>query len=359
MSPVDTRLFEPQTATGLLGRAFRACFTHSGAALVTVVAMLIPATALNLLLQYLMGKTGALDTIMSLQGGRVDPTKVDIHAMLGDLLLLGVGGLAVAVVWQLSAFAAAAAVGRMLAERGLGRSFGAAQAWDFVLGRPFRLVGGGIVQGVVLFGGYIIASIPAGIIVSVVGMTTGMVKPGQQPPMLVNMLSLIVIGPLMAAVVAYIASMPTAVGVEDLGGIGSAFRSFRLASGSFWHAVGAIALGGLVLVAPTVVAQMGMQFGAMGAMRSVFGDAYGTLAAYAPATVLSLVAWPILITLMALLYYDLRSRQTDEEFTPYELAIEVGGELPEGVHDPLDEGGSSAPSSSEAASESPTASDIS
>jgi hypothetical protein len=67
------------------------------------------------------------------------------------------------------------------------------------------------------------------------------------------------------------------------------------------------------------------------------------LAAFAPGTVLGLIAWPIMLVLQALIYFDLRSRQTEEDFTPYELTLEIGGELPEGVQDPLAAAGSPAP----------------
>jgi hypothetical protein len=335
MSSFDAGFFASKEPDEVVKTALRSCFANGWAAFVTAASLLVPATALNLGFSYLIGRTGALDSIMSLQGGQVDPTKIDMSELFGNIGVLVGGAVVVGGAWLLSAFAAAAAVGRMMAERALGRTYGPAEAWDFVLGKAFRLIGGGIVLGVVLFVGYIIASIPAGIVAMVVGMATGGVKPGATPSPLMQIIPAIVVLPIVALVATYVVSMPAVVAVEDLGGISAVFRSFRLVSGNFRRAVTAVILGGLITILPVVVVQTVLQQVFMKQLTAALGGGPGMLAVQGPGTILSLLTWPILFTVQAFIYFDLRSRQAEADFTPYELTLEVGGELPEGVQDPV------------------------
>jgi len=359
MSSFDACFFESKPPVELVKAALRACFTNGWAVLLTAAVMLLPATALNLAFAYLIGRTGALEALTSLQGGQFDPTKIDMREFLGSILLVAAGGMAVGAVGLLSSFAAAAAVGRMLAERALGREYGPAQAWDFVLGKVFRLIGGGIVQGIVLFGGYIIASIPAGVVALIVTAATGGMTPGAKPSPLVQVASAVIVLPLIAAIATYVVSMPSIVAVEDLGGISAVFRSFRLVAGRFRHAFAAIVLGGLIAMVPAGAVQMVMQFGFLSRLTDALGGGPGTVATYAPGTLLGLITSPILFAVQAFIYFDLRSRQTEEDFTPYELTLEVGGELPEGVQEPLAAVPSAPMPASPGAADSPAPSDMS
>jgi hypothetical protein len=336
MSTVDVTRFEPQSPVDLIKMAFGQCFGHGGAAFIAAALMMLPATALNLAFSYLMGQTGALSTLMSMQGGQVDPTQFDMGEFLGAMAVVGGGGVAVGIVSLLSSFAAAAAVGRMLAERALGRPFGPAQAWDWAMGKLWRLTGGAVVAGVTVAVGYVIASIPVAIVSIIVLAATGGLKAGTQPSPIVQGLSNLVMIPFLVALAAYTASMPSIVAVEDLGGLPAVFRSFRLVAGRFRQAATAIGLGGLILLGLPAGLQMVMQFGLMERLTEAMGGGPGMLAAFGPGTVLGSIAWPILFCLQTLIYFDLRSRQTEEEFTPYVVALELGGELPEGVRDPLD-----------------------
>jgi len=335
MSSFDPGFFEPKDPVPLVRTALGSCFANGWAAFVTAATLLLPATALSLGFSYVIGRTGALEELMSVQGGQIDPTKVNMSEFFGSILIVAGGGLVVVGVWLLSAFSAAAAVGRMLAERALGRRYGPAEAWDFVVGKAFRLIGGGIVQGVVLFVGYIIASIPASIVAVIVIAATGSMASGGKPPAAVQAISPVLVLPILAIVATYLASMPASVAVEDLGGISAVFRSFRLVSGNFRRAVTAMVLGGLIAIVPVGVVQMVLQFGFQKQLTEALGAGPGMLAVQGPATILGLLTWPILFTVQAFIYFDLRSRQTEADFTPYELTLEVGGELPEGIQDPF------------------------
>jgi len=335
MSTHDAARFEPQSPAALVKAAFGECFAQGGAAFIAAAVVMLPAAALSLAFTYLMGQSGALQTVMSMQSGQVDPTQLDTREFLSSMLVLVGGGLAVGAVSLLTTFAGAAAVGRMLAERALGRPYSAAQAWDFALGKLWRLTGAGLVAGLTLTGGYIVASIPASILAIIAAGATGGMQPGATPSPAVQIVPGLVVLPVLVAVAAYLASMPSVVAVEDMGGISAVFRSFRLVSGRFRQAATTIGLGGLILLGPPTVLQMVAQFGLLERLTAALGGGMGMLAALGPATVLGLVAWPILFVLMALIYFDLRSRQTEEDFTPYELTLEVGGELPEGVGDPF------------------------
>lgn len=336
MSSVDTRFFEPKPVTELLASAFRKCFANSGAAFVTVAAMLVPVTVISLIGQYLMGKSGLVDFLETMQSGRFDPTQMDFAALPWVDFAMAGACLAVGALGSLMvAFAGAAAVAQMLAERALGREFGPGAAWDFVLGRLLKLVGGAIVLMVLLMAGYTIAAIPGSILSLLIGAATGQLKPGGQPPMVMQLVPMVIIIPAISVLATYLVSMPAAAGVEDLGGIGAALRSFRLVPGKFRHVFPTIVLAGLLLFAVPGALQVVMQKVAMSGLRESFGDATGVLLANLPGTVLGFILAPILYTLQAVIYFDLRARQLEEDFTPYQLALDVGGELPEGVEDPM------------------------
>jgi hypothetical protein len=335
MSSFDAGFFASKEPDEVVKTAVRSCFANGWAAFVTAASLLIPATALSLGLSYLIGRTGALESIMSMQGGQIDPTKVDMAELFGNLGVLIGGSVAVGGVWLLSAFAAAAGVARMMAERALGRPYGPAEAWDFILGKAFRLIGGGIVLGVVLFVGYIISSIPAGIVAMIIGMASGGMQAGAKPSPLMQIVPGVIVLPIVALIATYVVSMPAVVAVEDVGGIAAVFRSFRLVAGNFRRAATAVILGGLISILPVVVVQMVLQQVFLKQLTAALGGGPGMVAVQGPSTILSLVTWPILFTVQAFIYFDLRSRQTEEDFTPYELTLEVGGELPEGVQDPV------------------------
>jgi len=361
MGSVDQGWFEPKSPTQLVGAAFRACFAKSAAALITGAAILVPATALTLVVVYLLGKSELLDTFQAMQTGQVRPDQVDWKGVLTDLLPVIGCGVAAAVVSALSQFAAAAAVARMLAERALGREYGPASAWDFVLGRAGRLIGAAIVQTVVFMGGYMVAYIPIAMLTAVIGLATGQIKPGQpgaQPSPLLQLPMVLILGAAMAALATYLASMPSAVAVENQGAIGAAFRSFRLVSGSFRGAFWAMVLGSIIAIAPTVVLQIAARFAFADSLRGALGPVIGTLAAFAPGVLLGLIAGPLMYSLQATIYFDLRSRRLEEDFTAYELAMDLGGDLPEGVQDSA-VGDASSRSAGSGEGGSPTTSDIS
>jgi len=272
---------------------------------------------------------------MSLQHGQVDPMQLDRRELLVAVAVLGGGGLAVGAVSLLSSFAAAAAVGRMVAERALGREYRASQAWDFTLGKLWRLAGGGIVAGLALTAGYMVGAIPAAIVSLILMAATGGMQPGAEPSPVVQIVPSIVILPVLLAVAAYLSSMPSVVAVEDVGGISAVFRSFRLVAGRFRQAATTVGLGAVILMGPGTVLQMVGQFVLFERLTEALGGGLGMLAAFGPGTAVGLVVSPIIFVLQALIYFDLRSRQTEEDFTPYELTLEVGGELPEGVSEPF------------------------
>jgi hypothetical protein len=359
MSSVDTRLFEPRSPGELFRHGVAECVRNGGAAWITAAAVLFAPTAIAVAGQYVLWRSGAADFMATMQGGNVNVATFDPGELLRAIALMAGIGIVTALLSLIAQYAAGTAVARMVAERALGRSFGPAVAWDFILGRAGKIIGGALAMILIVVAGAVAGEIPGGVIGFAIGTATGGLQAGGKPPAVMKIAPMITMAPVLLAVFTYLVCMTAATGVENLGGFGALGRSFRLVSGRFWHALGAVLLGTVPFILPAVALGGLMQTSVGVHLRESMGDGTATLVVTGASSVLSLLLYPFMMTIQVAIYFDLRSRQREESFTAYDLALDVGGELPEGVHDPLDEAGSWAPSSSEAASESPTVSDIS
>lgn len=329
---VSRAIFAPKSPTALIRGAIGTCFSNSAALFITAAVMLIPATVLTVAFGYVLGQYGAFELVQAIQKGQINPATIDAQELVGSVLLLAGGQMIVGVAGVLSSFAAAAAVGRMLAERAIGRPYSPADAWDFVIGKVPRLIGAGIVQGAILFIGYIIAAIPAGVAALIVLAATGGLRSGTVGSPLVQVVGSVVALVITAVVMTYVASMPAVVAVEDVGGISAVFRSFRLVSGQFWHAVGTVVVGGSLFLGLAFVGWGAVQTPLLGRLRDTFGPAGAMAAAYAIPALFGLIGSPMMFAVQALLYFDLRSRSADDvEFDLDELALELGAESPAGL----------------------------
>jgi hypothetical protein len=250
-------------------------------------------------------------------------------------LMVGIG-LAAGIASMITQFAGAMIVGRMVAERALGRTLGAAAAWDFALVRAGKVVGGALVMMLVIVAASTIGSVPGGILASVIGMATGSLQPGQQPPAFMQIIPLLTVAPVVVVAMAYLASMASVMGVESLGAFGSLSRSFRLVGGQFWHAVGVVVLGAAAFVLPASVLGGLGQTSLLSPLKEAFGATTVMVAVGGVSAVLSSLLAPFMYAIEAVLYFDLRSRQREEPFGAYELAVDLGGEIPEGVAPPWD-----------------------
>jgi hypothetical protein len=337
MTAIEASRFEFRSATELFRRGVSECSRDGAAAWLTVVALLVAPTALTVAGQCLISQTGAIELMQSLQKGAVNPQNLDPGELFSAIGLLAGVGLVTGLLSLLAQYAGGVAVARMAAERALGRQFGPAQAWDFVLGRAGRIISGGLVLMLVIAGAAIVGQIPGGIIGAVVGMSGGPLQPGETPPLIMQIAPVATMLPVVLAVGVYLAAMMPVTAIENLGGFPALGRSFRLATGQFKHVLGVIALAGLAFTLPGAVVAMLAQTSVATHLRESLGALYGTLLIAGVSSTLSLLLSPFALTVQAAIYFDLRSRLREERFTAYELALDLGGELPAGVSGPSDE----------------------
>jgi hypothetical protein len=261
---------------------------------------------------------------------------MDMGEFFGAMAVVMGVGVVTGLLSLLAQYASGVAVARLMAERALGRRYGSAQAWDFVLGRARKIIGGGLVLMLVLAGAALAGAIPAGIVSAVIGISSGPPTPGTPPSAIMQIAPMVVMAPVVLAVAVYLVSMMAVTGVENLGGFAALGRSWRLATGQFKHVLGAVALAGLAFAAPGMAVGMLAQTPVAAHLRETLGAANGMLALTGVSSILSLLLSPFMIAVQAAIYFDLRSRQREETFTAYELALDVGGELPEGVAAPAE-----------------------
>lgn len=337
MAVSDSSYFQPQGAIDLFRSGVRECLRAGGTAWVTAFGILLAPTVIAVAGQVALGQTGAMDLMQSLQKGQIRPENLDPGEMLRAIaLLVGVGAVT-GIISMLAHYGGGVAVARIWAERSLGRPLSAVGAWDFVLGRAAKIISGTLVMLMVLAGAAVVGQIPGGIIAAAVGMSLGPLEPGASPPLIMRLIPLFTMLPVILAASVYLVAMPATTAVEHLGGFPALGRSFRLAGGQFWHVLGAIALAGLVFSGPgmAVGALTQAQFAA--GLRESLGASLGTLLITGGSSLLSLLLSPFLMSVQAAVYFDLRSRLRDERFTAYELALDLGGELPAGAVPPGEE----------------------
>ena len=334
MGAVNASCFEPKTPVELFRGGVAECLREGGAAWVTAFAILLAPTLLAVAGQYLIWQSGAGGFMETMRKGPMNPQTTDTGELLGAIaIMVGVGAVT-GILSVLANYAGGVAVARMMAERALGRVYRPAQAWDFVLGRAGKIAGGAFALLLVLIGAAVVGEIPGGIIGAIVAMGSGALKPGASPPLITQLAPVATMIPVLAAVAVYLVSMMAATGIENLGGFAALSRSWRLPAGQFVHVLSAIVLAGLAFVLPSTVLGLLAQTSVAAHLRASLGAANGMLVLTAPGAVLSLALSPFMLAVQAAIYFDLRSRQREEGFTPYALAVDLGGELPEGVTEP-------------------------
>ncbi len=337
MGTPDVSYFRPRGAVDLFRSGVNECLRAGGAAWVAAFGILVAPTVIAVAGQAALAQTGAMELMQALQKGEIRPENLDPGEMFGAIaLIVGIGAVT-GIISMLAHYAGGVAVARIWAERALGRSLSAVEAWDFVLGRAAKIASGALVMLLVLAGAAIIGQIPGGIIAAIIGMSSGPMQPGVSPPLIMRLVPMFTLVPAILAVTVYLVAMTAVTAVENLGGFPALGRSFRLAGGQFWHVLGAIALAGLAFTAPSMAVGALAQTEFAGGLRESLGAMAGTLVIAGGSSLLSLLLSPLLMSVQAGLYFDLRSRLRDERFTAYELALDAGVELPDGVVPPAEE----------------------
>lgn len=342
--------FQPRGAVDLFRRGVSECLQAGGAAWLAAFGILLAPTVIAVAGQVAIAQTGAMELMQAMQKGEVRPENLDAGEMFGAIALLVGVGVVTGLVSMLAQYGGGVAIARMQAERALGRSLWAAAAWDFVLGRAAKVFSGALVMLLVIAGAAIAGQIPGGIVAAVLGMSSGPMQPGDTPPLIMRIAPMATMLPVILAASVYLVAMVGVTAVENFGGFPALSRSFRLAGGRFWHVLGAIVLAGLAFTGPGMAVGMLAQSRIAEGLRESQGAMVGTLIIAGGSSLLSLLLSPFMMSVQAAIYFDLRSRLRDERFTPYELALDVGGELPAGVSPPPEETDWSPPPSDSSAS---------
>ena len=342
MGTADAGFLQPKSATEVFKLGVAECVRAGGSVWVTVFAIMLAPTAIAVAGQYLIWRSGAGQLMESMRGGTLNPQTIVPAELFGAIAIMAAVGLVSGILSLLAQYGSGVAVARILAERALGRQFGPTLAWDFLIGKAWKIISGALAMVLIAGAAAIAGEIPGLIIGMAIGMSGGAMKPGAPPPPVTQIAPLVTMLPALVVAAVYLAPMMAVTGVEGPGGFTALSRSFRLASGQFRHILGVIILAGLVFMTPSLVLAVLAQTSVAAHLRESMGAANGMLLLTGAGSVLSLLLSPFMLTVQAAIYFDLRARQVDELFTPHELAQDLGAESPAGVA-PSAGGGSKAP----------------
>jgi len=105
-----------------------------------------------------------------------------------------------------------------------------------------------------------------------------------------------------------------------------------LISGNFGRTFLAILIGFVCLTVPAGVLSWVMNGPALEPLQNSLGDSSGAVVAAIPGALVFLLVIPLMYSLQALIYFDVRSRNHEQErFSPADLALDLGEALPESV----------------------------
>ncbi len=328
MNAVDQRWFKPRGFGQVFSAGLTACVASSGSAFIAAVVCLIPLVLAQAVAAYLVGDLGVLEMQKQLQAGELSPEQIDVRAML----LAPLYQLAATVVVVISAFFAATALARVIAERAVGKGGGAMSAWDFLMGGLFRVLGASIVQGIVAAIGLVVCVLPGtAVLAGVMAATGGGMQPGQQPPAVASVAMGVVVGIPFSIALTYITLMPMVTGAEQRGVFGALGRAAGLISGNFLRAWGVVLVTLAVSGGAIGLVSWVSQTYLMDSMQSSLGDAWGMVVASVPQFALMLLLTPFMYGIYTALYFDLRSRRMDEDFGSQDLACDLDYEIPGAV----------------------------
>ncbi|HJN14730.1 MAG TPA: hypothetical protein QGH10_04540, partial [Armatimonadota bacterium] len=229
----------------------------------------------------------------------------------------------------IACYFAGAACARTIAERVVGKAASAFSTWDFLMGSAFRILGASIVQGIICGIALVVCLLPGvAALVGVAMSTGGGVAALQSPPVLAYVAFGLVTGLPLMAVITYVFLMPMITGTESSGTFASVGRSFALIKGNFFLSFGimlvaSIVCGGVISLAGWAGPKLLLE-----SLQASMGQGLGMAVASLPQIILLAVVTPIEYAVFTALYLHLRAKNSEEPFSPRELAIDVGYELP-------------------------------
>ncbi len=278
MSTIRSSYFEPKSLSQLLSSALREATSHSASGFVAVALIMLPVALVQLVGAYAMTELGITELQEQMQSGQMAPEQFDLKPLL-------------------------------FAERAIGKDIGAMGAWDASLRSFFKVLAGSIVQMLLYGAALLVLLIPVAAVSAVLGASMGEQAAGSS-----QVLIQVVAGGMLM--------IPFVI-------VG---RSFGLISGNFGRTFLAILIGVTCLAVPMGVLNWVMNSLALESLQGSLGDSFGAVAAATPGALVFLLVMPFIYSLHALIYFDLRSRDSEQEdFSPAELALDLGEALSESV----------------------------
>jgi len=332
MSTIRSSYFEPRSLSQLLSSALREATSHSASGFVTVALIMLPVALLQLVGAYAVTELGIMELQEQMQSGQMTPAQFEPKPMLIFAAFQIVGGVITFVV----AYFAVASVARLFAERAIGKHIGAMGAWDASLRLFFKMLAGSIVQMLVCGAAFLVLLIPVIAASAVLSASVGQEAAGS-PGALIQavaggllMIPLVILG-------TYLCPMPSVSALEDRGAFGTVGRSFGLISGNFGRTFLAILISVVCLAVPMGVLSWVMNGSALEPLQDSLGDSAGAVVAAIPSALVFLLVIPLMYSLQALIYFDVRSRNHEQErFSPADLALDLGEGQPSVAARPRD-----------------------
>ncbi len=311
MSTIRSSYFEPRSLSQLLSSALREATSHSASGFVTVAVIMLPMALLQLVGAYVMTELGITELQKQMQSGQMAP---DVIAFV-------------------LAYFAVASVARLFAERAIGKDIGAMGAWDASLRSFFKVLAGSIVQMLIYGAAFLVLLIPLIAVSAVLSASLGQQAAGSSLVIQVVAGGMLLIG--LVILGTYLCPMPSVSAIEDLGAFGTVGRSFGLISGNFGRTFLAILIGIVCIAVPMGVLNWIMNGPALEPLQASFGDSPGVIVAAIPSSLVLVLVVPFMYSLQTLIYFDVRSRNYEQEdFSPVELAFDLGEALPESAAPP-------------------------
>lgn len=325
MSTIRSSYFEPRSLSQLLSSALREATSHSASGFVTVAMIMLPVALLQLVGAYAMTELGITELQKQMQSGQMAPGQFDLK----PFLILAAFQLVSTVIAFVVVYFAVASVARLFAERAIGKDIGAMGAWDASLQLFFKMLSGSIVQMLMCGAAFLVLLIPVGAVSAVLGASVGQQSAGSSQVLIQVVAGIMLMIPLVI-LGTYLCPMPSVSAIEDQGALGTVGRSSGLISGNFGRTFLAILIGMVCLVVPTGLLSWVMNGQALEPLQASFGDSPGAVIAAIPGVLGLLLVMPFMCSLQALIYFDVRSRNYEQEdFSPAELAFDLGEVLPE------------------------------
>ncbi len=329
MSTIRSSYFEPRSLSQLLSSALREATSHSASGFVTVALILLPMALLQLVGAYVMTELGITEVQKQMQSGQMAPGQFDVK----PFLIFAAFQIVSAVIAFVLAYFAVASVARLFAERAIGKDIGAMGAWDASLRSFFKVLAGSIVQMLMYGAAFLVLLIPLIAVSAVLSASLGQQAAGSS-----LVIQVVAGGMLLIALVilgTYLCPMPSVSAIEDLGAFGTVGRSFGLISGNFGRTFLAILIGVVCIAVPMGVLNWVMNGPALEPLQASFGDSPGVIVAAIPSALVLVLVVPFMYSLQTLIYFDVRSRNYEQEdFSPVELAFDLGEALPESAVSP-------------------------